>query len=77
MYFLFSKGIFLDPSCRTDKHNHAVNLVGYGTDTTDGPYWILRNQWGTGWGQKGYMKMARGANQCGVANNVDFPVVYG
>ncbi len=77
VYIRYSKGIYLDPSCPTNKHSHAVYLVGYGKDATAGPYWILRNQWGTGWVQKGYMIMARGVNQCGVANNAAFPVVYG
>lgn len=46
-------------------------LVGYGTDPTDGEYWIMKNSWTTGWGEKGYMKMANdgkedSAGTCGV-----------
>jgi len=46
--------------------NHAVQLVGYGTDEAEGDYWIVRNSWGTGWGEGGYIRLARDAEaQCG------------
>ena len=36
--------------------DHAVLLVGYGTeDNTE--YFILKNQWGVTWGEQGYMKI--------------------
>jgi cathepsin F len=35
--------------------NHAVVLCGYGVDGTR-PYWIMKNSWGTEWGEKGYFK---------------------
>lgn len=38
--------------------NHAIALVGWGHDATYGDYWILRNSWGTSWGENGYMKIA-------------------
>merc|ERR1712080_106439 len=45
--------------------NHAVQLVGYGSDS-DGDYWIVRNSWGTWWGENGYIRLQRDATaQCG------------
>ena len=38
--------------------NHAIALVGWGHDATEGDYWILRNSWGTSWGENGYMRIA-------------------
>lgn len=52
----YRSGIFTD--CGTGSAlniNHAVNIVGVNVDEG---YWIIRNSWGTGWGENGYMKLA-------------------
>lgn len=44
----YSSGVY--NGCPFDKNidmNHAVTLVGYGTDEELGDYWIVRNHWGT------------------------------
>ena len=48
-------------------------VVGYGTE---GPndYWLLKSSFGPDWGEKGYFRLVRGKNQCGIAT---FPVVPG
>lgn len=48
------------------KMNHAVLVVGYGTERGQ-DYWLIKNSWGTNWGLNGYIKLARGSNQCGLA----------
>ncbi|KAJ5069875.1 cathepsin l1 [Anaeramoeba ignava] len=47
--------------------NHAVTIVGYGTDGTT-PFWRVKNSWGTGWGENGFFRFARGSNICGIEN---------
>jgi len=43
-----------DDSCL----DHAVLLVGY-DDEHDPPYWKIKNSWGTGWGEDGYIRIAQ------------------
>jgi len=60
--------------CSTTSLDHAINIVGYGTDAgTD--YWIIRNSWGTTWGEKGYFRIIRGKGACGLNAGVSFPIV--
>jgi len=48
--------------------DHAVQLVGY--STSSGGYWIVRNSWGPGWGESGYIYLAFGGDVCGMATYV-------
>ncbi len=51
-------------------------VVGYDEDEAAGPYYIIKNSWGSEWGMQGYMLLARNANnQCGVATAASYPIV--
>lgn len=55
-------------NCNDFVMDHAVQLVGYGTDGSD-DYWLVRNSWGGSWGESGYIRMKRygeGKEPCGV-----------
>jgi len=56
--------------------DHSVLLVGYGTDAlTSKPYWLLKNSWGTSWGEQGYFRLDRSiANACNI--NYDANAVF-
>ena len=70
----YQGGIFsLDDYCG-EEVNHAVVLVGWNdTDNT----WIMRNSWGTDWGESGYMRITRGTSNIGYsANYVIYPASF-
>ena len=50
--------------------NHAVQLVGYGTDDKVGmDYWIVRNSWGKSYGENGYIRIMRHSEtKCGTTS---------
>ncbi|XP_078047565.1 cathepsin L4 [Augochlora pura] len=60
---LYHEGVYDDETCSSDNVNHAMLIVGY-TPTE----WILKNWWGDGWGENGYMRLAKNKNRCGIAN---------
>jgi len=55
----YKSGVFSNAGCGTGL-NHGVTLVGYGKDQASGKdYYLVRNSWGAGWGEEGYIKMDR------------------
>ncbi|KAM7344174.1 uncharacterized protein ACRADG_010997 [Cochliomyia hominivorax] len=69
----YKSGIFDDNKC-SKQTNHAVLIVGYATENGK-DYWLIKNSWGTHWGDNGYIKMARNKNsQCAIADYVSYPV---
>jgi len=71
----YKSGVYYEPQCSTNS-NHCLLTVGYGTDPNYGDYWLVKNSWGTGWGEAGYIRMARNRNNnCGVAQYPSYPLV--
>lgn len=72
----YSEGVYTSDTCKngTADVNHAVVAVGYGTCPKTGlDYWVVKNSWGDSWGDKGFFKIQRGVNMCGVAMCNSFP----
>jgi cathepsin L len=90
-FYNYESGIYNVPTCGKEG-NHCMLLVGYGTDSVQGDYWLLKNSWGEfheiveiklverltfnmngsgdSWGELGYVKMARNAqNMCNIAHS--------
>ncbi|GMT34726.1 hypothetical protein PFISCL1PPCAC_26023, partial [Pristionchus fissidentatus] len=74
--YAYRSGVFrpTEADCQTKSDgSHAVTLMGYGSERGQ-DYWLVKNSWGDYWGDSGYFKLARGANVCGMANNVVAPM---
>ena len=74
----YSSGILTSTSCGTTL-DHGVLVVGYGEENGQ-KYWLVKNSWGTSWGDKGYVKIARSESTndegiCGIAMDPSFPSV--
>ena len=75
-FMRYQGGVLIDNYCsnKRDDLNHAVLIVGYGTNPKDGDYWIVKNSCSTEWGEKGFIRMARNRNNmCGIANRAVIP----
>jgi hypothetical protein len=75
---LYKSGVFTG-ICGTDL-DHGVLLVGYGSqDEID--FYLVKNSWGTTWGDKGYIKLGRGKQynngdgQCGLLLQASYPIL--
>lgn len=74
-FMKYRSGVFYDATCSGKEITHAVLVVGYGTENGD-DYWLVKNSWGAGWGDKGYIKMARNKNNnCDIATYALYPTL--
>jgi len=82
-FMQYSGGIYrhtglLDKFNPFELTNHAVLLVGYGVDKSSGvKYWIVKNSWGTTWGEQGYFRILRGSDECAIESIAvqSFPIL--
>ncbi|KAM8713466.1 hypothetical protein ACLKA7_013734 [Drosophila subpalustris] len=69
----YRRGVFNNPRC-PHTPNFAVLIVGYGTCKSAGDFWIVKAPLGPHWGEKGYIRIARGKqNICGITNRAYYP----
>jgi len=63
----YTSGIFSGPCAK--QWNHALLVAGGTTD-----YWIMKNSWGTSWGEQGYIRIQRGKDVCGLSFEEAIPI---
>ncbi|CAG9323468.1 unnamed protein product [Blepharisma stoltei] len=63
-FLVYGGGVYRPHIAATKvKGAHAVEVLGWGTDENQQPYWIIKNSWGPEWGEKGYAKIARNVKE--------------
>ncbi|XP_061598400.1 procathepsin L-like [Cololabis saira] len=71
----YKGGLYSEPDCNPTLINHAVLVVGYGA-AAGRDYWLVKNSWGTAWGEAGFIRIARNQkNLCGIASLAVYPTL--
>lgn len=73
----YSEGVYMDPECDASGTNHAIVIVGYGTDRRSKlDYWIAKNSFSSQWGESGYIRLVRNNNvTCGIDSTPAYPLL--
>ncbi|CAI5525066.1 unnamed protein product [Closterium sp. Naga37s-1] len=72
----YVKGVSCPLLCNRHALNHGVLMVGYGSHGFSPArlrykdYWVIKNSWGSAWGEQGYYKLCRGQDECGIDSYV-------
>jgi len=48
---------------------HSVKIIGWGVEGST-PYWTVANSWNQDWGEKGFFRILRGVNECGIEGSI-------
>lgn len=72
---VLSEGVYtVDTKFTEDDIDHVMEVAGWGETPSGTKYWVVRNSWGTYWGDMGWVKMRRGVNQNLIESDCDWAV---
>lgn len=60
----YTSGIFNDPTGDKDL-DHDISITGWGQENGT-KFWIVRNSWGSYWGENGNFRVIRGIDNLGI-----------
>ncbi|KAF9815356.1 hypothetical protein SFRURICE_011508 [Spodoptera frugiperda] len=67
-FFIYKKGVYVHTG-KPYAGSHAVKMLGWGVENGV-KYWLAANSWNSSWGDKGFFKILRGVNHCGIESAV-------
>ncbi len=72
----YKGGILVDADHGATSDDHSVALVGWGVEQNI-PFWVVQNNWGSAWGEGGFVRMRRGVDLLGIEGGCHVPMVGG
>jgi len=63
-FLLYKEGVYQHTS-GSALGGHAIRMLGWGVERGV-KYWLIANSWNPTWGDKGYFKILRGSDECGI-----------
>jgi len=67
-FLAYKSGVYQHVS-GSELGGHAVEIIGYGTENGV-KYWTVKNSWNPSWGDNGFFKILRGADECGIESEI-------
>jgi hypothetical protein len=68
------EGVYITDTQYPNGTDHVMEVAGWGVTSFGTKYWVVRNSWGTYWGDMGWVKIRRGVNQQLSESNCDWAV---
>jgi len=70
-FYNYAGGVYTRSKGATYRGGHAIKVIGWGSDPkTKVPYWLIANSWGEDWGEKGFFRIRRGTDECGIESQM-------